>query len=200
VAKSLVVFLVLFLAALCLAQSNGTGDQNPLTQSGQDSFGRPVQPAGIPVQQPQLVSQADRQAFEQNIKDVYFDFDRSNLTAADRATLGQNAEWLKAHPQITFTIEGEADQRGTIVYNLYLSDRRALAVRDELVKLGVPEQQILFATGWGKLYPVCQQDDENCWSKQRRAHFVPWPSEAPAGSAQVTGANQDQIAATPRLR
>jgi len=196
VAKSLVVFLVLFLAALCLAQSNGASDQNSLNQSGQDSFGRPVQTAGIPVPQPRPVPQADLQAFEQNIKDVYFDFDRSNLTAADRATLQQNAEWLKAHPQITFVIEGDADQRGTIVYNLYLSDKRALAARDELVKLGVPEKQILFAQGWGKLYPVCQQDDETCWSKQRRAHLAPWPAEAPGASAQVTGTNHEQISTT----
>lgn len=195
-AKLLVVFFVLLLTASSLAQSNGTQDQNPLNQSGQDSFGRPVQPAGIPVQQPRFVPQADRQAFEQNIKDVYFDFDRSNLTAAERATLRQNAEWLKAHPEITFTIEGEADQRGTIVYNLYLSDERALAARDELVKLGVPETQILFAQGWGKLYPVCQQDDESCWSKQRRAHLAPWPAGASVASGQVTGVNHDQIAAT----
>lgn len=60
---------------------------------------------------------------------------------------------MKAHPDVTFTVEGDADQRGSIRYNLFLSDERALAVRDELVKLGVPEKQILFATGMGEGMP-----------------------------------------------
>jgi len=93
------------------------------------------------------------QEFKQTVKDVYFDFDRAELRPDDQATLRQDADWLKAHPDVLFTIAGQADPRGDVVYNLFLSDRRALATRDALVKLGVPENQILFAEGWGKLYP-----------------------------------------------
>ena len=72
------------------------------------------------------------------------------------------------------TIEGDADARGEIVYNVVLSDKRAENAKDALVSMGVPASQIVFATGWGKLYPVCSQDDETCWSQNRRAHFSAW--------------------------
>jgi len=91
-----------------------------------------------------------------------------------RQTLASNAQWLKAHPDIYITIEGDADERGDIVYNVDLSDKRAIATRDALLRLGVPPQQIVFATGWGKLYPICNQTDESCWSQNRRAHFARW--------------------------
>jgi len=191
--------IVLSSAMLCLAQvsntpeqtnnapeqANAVSEQNLLQHSGQDDFGRPVEPVGTPAQQAQPVPPPAAQAFNQNVKDIYFDFDRADLTADDHSTLQQDAEWLKSHPDVMFTIEGHADPRGSIPYNLFLSDVRALAARDELVKLGVSEKQILFAEGWGKLYPVCQQDDESCWSQQRRAHMVPWSAEAaPATSAE----------------
>jgi peptidoglycan-associated lipoprotein len=195
--------IVLISAMLCLAQvgnapeqTNKAPAQSLLQHSGQDDFGRPVEPVGTPAQQAQPVPPPAAEAFNQNVKDIYFDFDHADLTAADQSALQQDAEWLKAHPEVTFTIEGHADQRGSIPYNLFLSDVRALAARDELVKLGVPEKQILFAEGWGKLYPDCQQDDETCWSKQRRAHFVPWSAEAaPATSAQGNGGSRDVMVA-----
>ncbi|HVO60948.1 MAG TPA: OmpA family protein [Terriglobales bacterium] len=194
----MLVIIVLSSALLCLAQTNNSPDQRdnvsaqtPLQHSGQDDFGRPVEPVATSALQAQPVPPPAAQAFEQNVKDVYFDFDRADLGPDDISALQQDAEWLKAHPEVTFTIEGDADQRGNIPYNLFLSDERALAARDQLVKLGVPEKQILFAEGWGKLYPVCQQEDEPCWGKQRRAHLAPWtPEAAPATSAefQLNGA------------
>jgi peptidoglycan-associated lipoprotein len=142
------------------------------TGATQDSAGRPV---GITTPAPPPTPEPKRAEFESNVKDVHFDFNQYDLTADDHAILQQDAQWLQAHPDIIFTIEGDADDRGTISYNLYLSDERALAARDELIKLGVPQGQILFATGWGKLYPTCQQDDESCWAQNRRSHFAPWP-------------------------
>jgi outer membrane protein OmpA-like peptidoglycan-associated protein len=187
---------ILLFAASCVAQTNTAPDQNSLTQPRQDEFGRPVQPVGNPVPQVQPVAPTDRQSFEQNVKDVYFDFNRANLTPDDHATLQHDAEWLKAHPEVTLTIEGHADPRGDISYNLFLSDTRALAARDELIKAGVPEKQILFATGWGKLYPVCQQDDESCWSQERRAHFAPWTAGAgPTTTAQTERIHHDVMVA-----
>jgi len=109
-----------------------------------------------------------------DLRDVNFAFDRSDLTMQDRQILTADAEWLRAHPDVNITIEGDADERGGIVYNLTLSDRRALAARDTLIALGVPADRIVFATGWGKLYPVCEQADESCWSENRRAHITRW--------------------------
>jgi outer membrane protein OmpA-like peptidoglycan-associated protein len=115
------------------------------------------------------------QQFEQNMKDIHFDFDRADLRSEDRSVLASNAEWLKAHPDVIVTLEGDADERGDIVYNVVLSGERAQATRDALVEFGVPADRIAFATGWGKLYPICSVSDENCWSQNRRTHFAPWP-------------------------
>jgi outer membrane protein OmpA-like peptidoglycan-associated protein len=149
----------------------------PDEKNGQDPYGRPVEIAAV-TPAPAPVAPTEQQQFAQNVKDVYFEYDRADLLPQDQATLQQDADWLKSHPNVLFTIAGEADPRGDIVYNVYLSDQRALATRDALIKLGVPEQQILFAEGWGKLYPVCEQDDESCWTQDRRAHLSPWSPDA----------------------
>jgi peptidoglycan-associated lipoprotein len=114
----------------------------------------------------------DRQV--QDLRDIHFALDRADLRLEDRQILAADAEWLKAHPNVNVTIEGDADERGDIAYNLALSDHRALATRDALISLGVPAERIVFSTGWGKLYPVCQQSDESCWSENRRAHLARW--------------------------
>jgi peptidoglycan-associated lipoprotein len=161
----------------------------PDAKDGVDPYGRPVVAnSTMQARDTSLVPPTEQQEFVQNVKDVYFDFNRSELKPEDEATLHQDADWLKSHPNVVFTIAGQADPRGDIVYNVYLSDLRALATRDALVKMGVPSQQILFAEGWGKLYPVCEQDDESCYSQDRRAHLAPWSPEAgPETSGTASG-------------
>lgn len=117
----------------------------------------------------------EQQQFEQAVKDIHFDFDRAELRPEDKAILASDAEWLKAHPDVIVTLEGDADERGDIIYNVVLSGERANAAKDALVEMGVPEGQIAFATGWGKLYPICTESDESCWSQNRRTHFATWP-------------------------
>jgi outer membrane protein OmpA-like peptidoglycan-associated protein len=141
---------------------------------GKDYAGRPVGEVKLPPAPP--LSPKEQQQFQQNVKGIHFDFDRSELRDEDRTILAGDAEWLKAHPNVLITLEGDADERGDIVYNVVLSDRRAIATRDALVELGVPSDRILFSTGWGKLYPVCMQSDESCWSQNRRTLITPWPS------------------------
>jgi peptidoglycan-associated lipoprotein len=116
----------------------------------------------------------EQQMVDQNIKDIHFDFARAELRPEDRSILESDAQWLKDHPGVIVTIEGDADERGEIVYNLALSDQRATATKDALVSLGVPADQIVFAVGWGKLYPICMQSEESCWEQNRRAHFEAW--------------------------
>jgi len=112
------------------------------------------------------------QAITQNVKEVYFPFDiYSRVINAD--VLRADADWLKQHPDARLWIQGYADVRGDIFYNLVLSYRRAQFVKSTLVHAGVNESQIGFATGWGKLYPVCQATDEECYQKQRRVDIVP---------------------------
>jgi peptidoglycan-associated lipoprotein len=125
---------------------------------------------------------AQQQEVQQNLKDVHFAFDQYDLTTDDRQSLESTANWLKANPEVYVTIAGDADERGSIVYNLALSDKRAAATRDALVEMGVPADRIVFATGWGKLYPVCNQSEDSCWSENRRAHFEPWDAASLSAS------------------
>ena len=128
---------------------------------------------------------AQQQEIQQNLKDVHFAFDQYDLTSDDRQSLESSANWLKANPEVYVTIAGDADERGSIVYNLALSEKRAAVTRDALVGMGVPADRIVFATGWGKLYPVCNQSDDACWSENRRAHFEPWQAGSLSASKSV---------------
>jgi len=121
-----------------------------------------------------LPNATEQQMVEENVKDIHFDFDRSDLRPEDRSILESDAKWLKDHPAVIVTIEGDADDRGDIVYNLSLSEQRATIAENTLVGFGVPASQIEHAVGWGKLYPICMQADEGCWEQNRRAHFEAW--------------------------
>ena len=95
------------------------------------------------------------QQFEQGIKDIHFDFDSADVRDEDRAILSTDAEWLKAHPDVLIILEGLADDRGDILYNVVLSGARAAVTRDALVQLGVPASQIAFSTVLVMLFAIC---------------------------------------------
>jgi peptidoglycan-associated lipoprotein len=103
--------------------------------------------------------------------EVYFEFDRAELRDADLPTLTKNAEALKRFDFLRITVEGHCDERGTVEYNLALGERRARAAYDYLVSLGVPASR-LKTVSYGKEVPACQASTEECWQKNRRAHFT----------------------------
>jgi peptidoglycan-associated lipoprotein len=105
------------------------------------------------------------------LEDVYFEFDQYTVTDAARAVLARHAEWLKARPAAKVTVEGHCDERGTNEYNLALGDKRARAVRDELVNLGVAADR-LQAISLGKERPKDPGHGEAAWTQNRRAHFA----------------------------
>jgi outer membrane protein OmpA-like peptidoglycan-associated protein len=114
------------------------------------------------------------QEIRQNVKEVFFPFNVYNrVIPASVDVLKQNEDWLKQRADAKLWIQGYADIRGDIFYNLVLSYRRAQFVKKNLVAAGVNESQIEFATGWGKLYPVCNGTDEECYQQQRRVDVVP---------------------------
>jgi peptidoglycan-associated lipoprotein len=105
------------------------------------------------------------------LKEVYYDYDRYNLRSEALDTLKANAEWLKANPSIKVLIEGHADDRGSNKYNLSLGAKRAQAVKDSLLALGIPAQR-LFTISYGNEVPVCVEGTDECRQKNRRARFV----------------------------
>ncbi len=108
----------------------------------------------------------------QNVGDrVFFETDKSSLSDEARATLQRQAAWMAQYGNLTFTIEGHADERGTREYNLALGGRRANAAKDYLVSLGVSPSR-LNTVSYGKERPVCLDSSESCWSQNRRAVTV----------------------------
>ncbi len=105
------------------------------------------------------------------LKEVYFDYDKADIREPDRATLAQNADALKRFDFLRITVEGHCDERGTVEYNLALGERRAKAALDYLVSMGVPADR-LKTVSYGKEVPVCTQSSEDCWQRNRRAHFT----------------------------
>ena len=108
---------------------------------------------------------------EPQLPDIYFDFDKSAIRPDAAKVLQASAEWLNGHADRTLLIEGHCDERGTEAYNLALGDRRAHATRDFLVAYGVIARRINVIS-YGKEQPQCSEHNEECWSRNRRAHFV----------------------------
>lgn len=102
---------------------------------------------------------------------VYFDFNRSSLTSSTRDVLNSNANFLKDHPSVEIQVEGHADERGGVQYNLALGEKRAQAVKQYLISMGVSSSKIT-TISFGKERPIAFGHDDSAWSKNRRANFV----------------------------
>jgi peptidoglycan-associated lipoprotein len=104
------------------------------------------------------------------LAEIHFDFDRSDLRDSDRRILEKNAEVLKRFDFLLVSIGGHCDERGTVEYNLALGERRARTAFDQLVAFGVPPAR-LKTVSYGKEQPLCRDSTEECWARNRRAHF-----------------------------
>lgn len=102
---------------------------------------------------------------------VYFDFDKYDLTPDARTTLNNNAECLKQAPALKVVLEGHCDDRGTQEYNLALGEKRANTVRSYLKNLGIPGARLV-SRSKGENEPVCTEEDESCWSRNRRVQSI----------------------------
>ncbi len=127
----------------------------------------PPPPPPAPVQP----SATEAELFAQNVKDIYFDYDKSDIRASDQASIQTDAAFLQQHPNISFTIEGHCDERGSTEYNLALGDNRASAVKNALVGAGIAADRIK-TVSLGKEKPFCTESNEACWQQNRRGHFV----------------------------
>ena len=108
---------------------------------------------------------------EKPLDDVFFDLDKSTVREDARPALQKDADWLKKWGSVAVTLEGHCDSRGSAEYNLGLGNRRATAVKDYLVSLGVPAGRLTVVSK-GKEQPVCRDENEGCWQQNRRGHFV----------------------------
>ncbi len=108
------------------------------------------------------------------VQDIHFDYDKSDLRPEDQPILQADATALKTifstDPSFVVTIEGHADERGSAEYNIGLGDRRAASVRDALVTMGLPTEKMR-TVSYGKERPVCTDETEDCYARNRRVHF-----------------------------
>jgi peptidoglycan-associated lipoprotein len=102
---------------------------------------------------------------------VYFDYDKADLRADQMSSIQADAQFLAQHPNISFTIEGHCDERGSTDFNLALGDQRASAVKNALTASGVNASRIK-TISYGKEKPFCTESNEACWQQNRRGHLV----------------------------
>ncbi len=105
-----------------------------------------------------------------SLSKVYFDYDSTVLRADAIEALKRNANWLNQTPGIRVMIEGHCDERGTQEYNLVLGERRAVVVREQLIRLGVAPERLL-TISYGKERPAVKGNSESDWAKNRRCEF-----------------------------
>ncbi|MFM2045511.1 MAG: outer rane lipoprotein omp16 [Pseudomonadota bacterium] len=157
-------YLSMFAALLLVSACQSASDNNTGAVSGGGTTATTAQNTG-PVP-------GSKEDFVVNVGDrVFFGFDRYDLTPEATATLDRQAAWLKQYPAVTVTIEGHADERGTREYNLALGERRATAVKNYLVAVGVDAGRVQ-TISFGKERPEVLGSNEAAWAQNRRGVTV----------------------------
>lgn len=170
--KTLSIFTALLLVAACETAPTETGDSSgggATTQTSGTSGSSTTVVTGTTTTTVKPGSQED---LVLNVGDrVFFGFDKYDLSDEAQATLQRQAAWLKANPTVTLVIEGNTDERGTREYNLALGERRATAVKNYLVTLGISADR-LSTISYGKERPVALGHNEAAWAQNRRSVSV----------------------------
>jgi peptidoglycan-associated lipoprotein len=151
---------VLAAAVLLLAACKQSPDNSSNTTGGAGA-------ATTASSAPSGPAKGSREDFIQNVGDrVFFDFDHSDIKPEGQQTLQRQATWLKQYPSVTVTVEGHCDERGTREYNLALGNRRANAVKNALVALGIPANRVQ-TISYGKDRPIVVGSNEAAWAQNR---------------------------------
>lgn len=157
-------FLSLCAAVMLVSACQSAPETTAATTTGGTTTAAPATPAG-PVP-------GSAEDFVVNVGDrVFFGFDRFDLTPEATATLDRQAAWLKQYGNVTVTVEGHADERGTREYNLALGERRATAVKNYLTALGVDAARVQ-TISYGKERPAVVGSNESAWAQNRRGVTV----------------------------
>ncbi len=150
-------------AVLMLAACSNTPPPDP--NAGAGGPGGPGGPGGAGAGRFGPGSQQD---LAQTAGDrVFFAYDQSTISGEAQQTLQRQAQWLKRYPNVTVTIEGHCDERGTREYNLALGERRAQAVKNVLVSLGIPTARVQ-TISYGKERPEIPHSDDQSYAQNRR--------------------------------
>jgi len=135
---------------------------------------QPSAPAGGAATAPATRPDVKTFTSVKDLNDIHFDFDKYDIRAGDAKILDANAQWLKSNPNHLLLIEGHTDERGTNEYNLALGERRAKSAMNYLVAQGVQASRITIIS-YGEERPLCTEQTEACWARNRRDHFLVKP-------------------------
>jgi len=146
--------------------------------AGETTANATVSVSAPPAPPPPVTSSASKGTLESRVqsdlRDALFDYDSNNIRDDARAALMGDADAIKRiladFPTASINVEGHCDERGSAEYNLGLGDRRSTAARDFLAQMGIPADR-LKTISYGKERPVCTDSNEDCWQRNRRAHF-----------------------------
>ncbi len=175
--------MVMILAALIGFAVFGCAEQKAVTPPPQSQEMQPQKEAGRPGKAPEKITEQQMAKVESRelpsnieeisgmFKDILFDYDKYDIREEGKQTLKAVSDYLRKNVSQKVLIEGHCDERGTSEYNLALGDRRAKSAKDYLVSLGVSSSRIN-TISYGKEKPVCTTHTEDCWTKNRRDHFV----------------------------
>ncbi len=140
-------------------------------QLGSGTLVAKVQPSESAARQADELRAEQKAAAEVGMRDVYFEYNSWQINEEGRRALTADADWIRGNPTALVKIEGHCDERGTGAYNLVLGEKRAKAVRNYLVELGVVASQ-LTVVSYGKERPFCLERAESCYQQNRRGHLV----------------------------
>ena len=165
--KFLGVFAALALLAACETAPESSGE----TQATGGSTAS-TSTAGAPTRTAIEIAPGSQEDLVVNVGDrVFFDFDKSDVRSDARGTLEKQAAWMKKFPGVRVVVEGHCDARGTREYNLALGERRANAVKDYLVALGINPARVK-TISYGKERPAAIGENETAWAQNRRGVMV----------------------------
>ncbi len=116
-------------------------------------------------------SPTDEELFSKNVKDVFFNYDKSAIRPDQTSTVENDTAFLSQHASVKVLIEGHCDDRGSEEYNIALGASRAESVKQSLLQHGISTERIR-TISYGKEKPFCTQDNEQCWQQNRVDHFV----------------------------
>jgi peptidoglycan-associated lipoprotein len=154
--------IIIFGGLLLLLAACSSAPETPPAAAGGPGVGGP----GIGSRN---IAPGSQQDLEASAGDrVFFAFDRSDITPEAQEILARQADWLRRYPNVTVTIEGHCDERGTREYNLALGERRAQAVKNVLVASGIPASRIS-TISYGKERPAVVGSSEEAYAQNRRA-------------------------------
>lgn len=152
-------------------QATATGPGGTAGAVARVTVNAPAAPAERPAPTNRPTVTTTDASFTGNVQDVTFDYDKADIRSDMVPVLEKNVAWLKANANVRVNIEGHCDDRGSEEYNLGLGDRRANAVKEYLLAQGIPANRIT-TISYGEERPVCRDETEQCFERNRRAHFA----------------------------